>query len=178
MIGLARRKARLLGVPASFLVGDVVAPPPELAASADLVYTGKGALPWIMDLDGWGEAVVRILRPGGRVYVFDGHPLANLWDRESDTPRLRPEVGYFDPEPRENPGFPGSVVRRELGDEGPGMLERFWRSGEVIGSLLRAGCVLEAFDEHPYPFWDQFPGWSAEIGRRLPSTYSVLARLP
>lgn len=30
---------------------------PELASTADLVYTGRGSLPWMLDLGAWSEPV-------------------------------------------------------------------------------------------------------------------------
>lgn len=40
----------------------------------DVVYTGKGALCYLPDLDRWAEVVGRLLRPGGRLYVVEFHP--------------------------------------------------------------------------------------------------------
>ncbi|HSR40731.1 MAG TPA: class I SAM-dependent methyltransferase, partial [Longimicrobiales bacterium] len=73
MIRLAREKTRALGWSATFVRSDVLDPPEELLGSADLVYTGKGALPWVMDLAAWAGAVARVVRPVGRVWVFEGH---------------------------------------------------------------------------------------------------------
>ena len=43
----------------------------------DLVYTGIGALCWLPDIRRWAETVARLLRPGGRLFVRDGHPVLN-----------------------------------------------------------------------------------------------------
>jgi hypothetical protein len=80
MIAMARRRAQALGLNASFYVSDVLDTPHELDGSADLVYTGKGALPWIMDMEAWARVVARLLAPGGLLYVFEGHPLDGVWD--------------------------------------------------------------------------------------------------
>jgi len=50
MIGVARRKAEALGANASWYLADVLETPHELDGTADLVYTGRGALPWMMDI--------------------------------------------------------------------------------------------------------------------------------
>src|SRR5579883_1795199 len=75
----ARRKTEVLGFPARWYRADVLDAPAELNGTADLVYTGKGALVWLHDLDGWARTVFRLLRPGGRFYLFEGHPLIWLW---------------------------------------------------------------------------------------------------
>src|SRR5688500_2275802 len=83
MIRQAQQKASALGANATFVCSDVVDVPSTLDGSADLVYTGTGALPWLMDLAVWAKVVVRLLRPGGRVFVFEGHPLDRLWERDA-----------------------------------------------------------------------------------------------
>lgn len=175
MIRQAEQKATALGRSARFVCADVLDVPTHFDGSADVVYTGKGALPWIMDLAAWAKVVARLLRPGGRVFVFEGHPLDALWERDSDTLRVREDAGYFDQVPRESPGFPAQVVERELGPQRPRLLERCWTPAEVITSLHSAGLRLESFQEHPLLFWPQFPRWSDELIARLPHSYSVLA---
>jgi SAM-dependent methyltransferase len=175
MIRQAQRKASALGRSATFVCADVLNVPARFDGSADIVYTGKGALPWIMDLSAWAKVVGRLLRPGGRVFIFEGHPLDALWEREAGGLELRQNVGYFDSAPQENPGFPAEVVERQLGPKRPRLLERFWTPAEVITSLLSAGLRLELFQEHPLLFWKQFPRWPEELITRLPHSYSVLA---
>jgi len=175
MIRQAQQKASALGRSATFVCADVLEVPARFDGSADIVYTGKGALPWMMDLTAWAKVVARLLRPGGRVFIFEGHPLDALWDREADSLELRQDTGYFDRAPRESPGFPAQVVERELGPQRPRLMERFWTPAEVITSLLSAGLTLELFQEHPMLFWKQFPRWSEELIARLPHSYSVLA---
>ena len=180
MIRLAEELADELGWPARWFWADATDPPDVLDASADLVYTGKGSLPWIMDLDKWAAAVRRILKPGGCIYVFEGHPLDNLWDREASTLELRDDgVGYFDAEARENPGFPAAAVRDvHPGPGRPAMRERFWRPDQVMAVLAKAGLHHESYREFPDLFWDQFPHWSEQLRRRLPHSYSLRYRLP
>ena len=175
MIRQAQQKALALGRPATFVCADVLEVPTRFDGSADIVYTGKGALPWIMDLTAWAKVVARLLRPGGRIFIFEGHPLDALWEREADLLELRQDAGYFDLVPRENPGFPAAVVERELGPQRPRLVEQFWSPADVITSLLSAGLTLELFQEHPLLFWKQFPRWSEELIGRLPHSYSVLA---
>ncbi|MET9971881.1 class I SAM-dependent methyltransferase, partial [Streptomyces sp. NPDC006356] len=43
----------------------------------DVVYTGKGALCYLPDLHRWAGVVARLLRPGGRLYLVEFHPLLN-----------------------------------------------------------------------------------------------------
>jgi SAM-dependent methyltransferase len=76
MIACASAKSEALGAPAQWYCCDVLDAPHELDGTADLVYTGRGALNWVMDIEAWAQVVARLLKPGGgRLYVFEGHPL-------------------------------------------------------------------------------------------------------
>lgn len=176
MISQAREKAKATKLPAEFLRADAADPPQELNGTADIVYTGRGALPWLQDLERWAAAVHRLLRPGGHLFLFEGHPLDALWDRDADHPVLRAGMSYFDDGPREHPGFPASVVTRELGADRPKMLERNWRPGQIIDALLAAELSLVHFREYPTLFWNVFPNWPAGALQSVPHSYSVLAR--
>ena len=178
MIRLAEEKSAALGVDARWECCDVLDTPHSLDGSADLVMTGKGALPWVLDLDGWAAVVARLLAPGGLLYLFEGHPLAALWDRDAPELCFRADTsGYFAVEPAEHPGFPADAVRR-LAPEAPLMRERQWRPGQVLHALLAQGLRLEHFDEYPGSFWPQFPHWRRGIADLVPLSYAVLARRP
>lgn len=178
MIRQARAKASALRITsAEFKVADVLDLPADLDGTADLVYTGRGSLPWILDIDRWGASVAQLLKPGGSVFIYEGHPLDALWDREADRPVLRAGASYFNPVPAEAPGFPVSVVEREVRDARARMVERQWLPGEVIRALLsQAAMVLRAYSEHSQLFWNQFPNWPDELKDRLPHSYSILAQ--
>jgi 2-polyprenyl-3-methyl-5-hydroxy-6-metoxy-1,4-benzoquinol methylase len=47
------------------------------AGRFDLVYTGIGSLGWLPDIRRWGEVVGALLRPGGRLFIREYHPV--LW---------------------------------------------------------------------------------------------------
>ena len=74
MIEQARAKAAAFrpGL-ATFVVADAVDLPAELDSSADLVYTGRGALSWLLDLAAWAASVHRLLKPADSV-VLESKP--------------------------------------------------------------------------------------------------------
>ena len=96
MIQAARRKSEALNARALWYCCDVLEAPPELDGTADLVYTGRGALSWIMDIATWSRTVARLLKPGGRLYVFEGHPLDWVWDHAASELRIDPQPPYGD----------------------------------------------------------------------------------
>ena len=96
LLAVARRKTAALNAPASWHLADVLQTPDTLNGTADLVYTGKGALCWMMDLDAWASVVARLLAPGGRLFIYEGHPLDWVWDTDAETYTLDKQHGdYF-----------------------------------------------------------------------------------
>jgi SAM-dependent methyltransferase len=49
--------------------------------SFDLVFTGIGALCWLPGIAAWVRVVAELLKPGGRLFLRDSHP---MWAATSD----------------------------------------------------------------------------------------------
>ena len=185
MIACARRKSEALGAPAQWHCCDVLETPEELNGTADLVYTGKGALYWLMDINAWARVVARLLRPGGgRLYVFEGHPLDWVWDPQAAELRIDPDPrfgSYFSETIAVDQGWPAEYMPARcvppVEQQAP-KHERLWTLGDILNSLADAGLILERFEEHPDQFWSQFPNLPREIADRLPHTFSLLMRRP
>ena len=93
MLDLARRLTEATGAPARWIEADVLDAPGDLDGTGDLVYTGRGSLMWLQDLDAWAAVLHRLLAPTGRLVIFEGHPAEWLFDvddgRALDRDRLR-----------------------------------------------------------------------------------------
>ncbi|MGH7747629.1 MAG: class I SAM-dependent methyltransferase, partial [Candidatus Dormibacteria bacterium] len=63
---------------------DVLDTPHELDGTADLVYSGRGAIVWVHDLDAWMAVAARVLRPGGVLHLLEDHPVVWLFDEDAD----------------------------------------------------------------------------------------------
>jgi len=179
MIACAEATGRALGARARWIRGDVLDAPADLDGTADWVYTGRGALCWLMDLGAWAAVVARLLKPGGALYIFEGHPVAALFDTEADEVRLDPDGGdYFRAEPLPSRGWPSTYVGDVLPGERSLKYERAWKLSDVVNAVVGAGLALVRLEEHPEPFWNEFPRLPDEVRRRFPSTFSLLARRP
>jgi SAM-dependent methyltransferase len=161
--GAAQRRAELLGSPSRYLVAEVPRVPLR-SGCADLVYTGKGALIWMRDLDAWTREVARLLRPGGHLMVHESHPLVPLWTWDPDEPRVRPDRSYF-ARAHVNDTFPGG-----------GAVEWQWTLGDLVTALVQAGLAVQRLAEHPDPFWRHGGVDAAAWDGRLPNTFTLLAR--
>jgi SAM-dependent methyltransferase len=179
MIAVARRKAEALGATARWHCADILDTPHELDGTAELVYTGKGALPWMMDIQAWARVVARLLKPGGRLYIFEGHPLDWVWDMEAATYQFSTRTGdYFSDVIATDRGWPMFSVAVEAHPHKDQLHahERQWTLGAILNSLVAAGLQLECFEEYPDLFWNQFPNLPADLAHRLPHTFSLLMR--
>jgi SAM-dependent methyltransferase len=179
MLALASRKAQFLAAPAKWIHSNVLEVPAELNGTADLVYTGKGALPWVMDLERWAAVIERLLKPGGRLFVFEGHPLNWVWEPEASEFRLRADGGdYFGTEPRANRDFPASGLVQAAQSGAPVTIarERQWTLGEVVTRLAEVGLTLERMEEYPEQYWPLFREIPEAVIQQLPHTFSLLMR--
>src|SRR6476619_2739505 len=74
---------------------DELETPHDLDGSADLVYTGRGSLIWLADLDAWAAVIARLLSPDGRFVLFEGHPAEWLFDADADGHWIATDYDYF-----------------------------------------------------------------------------------
>ncbi|MGH3164934.1 MAG: class I SAM-dependent methyltransferase [Trebonia sp.] len=160
----AQRRAGDLGVAVRYVLGEVPRTP-LASGSADLVYTGKGALIWMPDLAAWANEIARLLRPSGHLFIYEMHPAVVLWTWDEDRPRIREDRDYFG--------------RSHVNDTFPahGAVQWQWRLGDVVTALATAGLETLHLGEYAEPFY-RWGGVSAAAWEgRLPNSFSLLARL-
>ena len=184
MIACARRKAAALGAPATWYCCDLLDTPHVLDGTADLVYTGRGAINWIMDIAAWASVAARLLKPSGRLYIFEGHPISSIWDPQASELRLDPDPNfgdYFATTLGVSKGWPSEYIPPDavppLEEQSP-KYERHWTLADILNALIAAGLLLERFEEHPDQYWDQFPKLPKTIADKLPHPFSLLMHKP
>lgn len=62
------------------------------------MFTGVGALCWLPSVRRWADVVASVLKPGGRLFIREGHPM--LWSLQDgrDDKMLVVEYAYFESE--------------------------------------------------------------------------------
>lgn len=189
-IAAARSLAAETGLDATFVEGDLYAAPELIDGRFDLVFTTWGTTCWLPDLTGWAGIAAGFLKPGGRLYYADCHPMAYVWD---DTPgacdpahgRLRTKYPYFhSPEPIEldDPDDYGSDHKTE----NTRTFEWAHPVGEFVTALSQAGMAFEFLHEHQAISWALLPSlvarrdglyvWPEEMEPKLPLSLSFMAR--
>jgi SAM-dependent methyltransferase len=182
----ARAFAARAGADVTFVDGDAYDAVELLGAHRfDLVYTGIGAICWLPSIRRWAEVVAGLLRPGGRLFMREGHPV--LWSMSDPRPDglLVVEYPYFE--------TAGVVFREEITYAGTGTVAApesvgFNHGlGEIFTALREAGLTMTSLEEHCEVPWNplgeamvsspDFPGeFVLASGRdRMPFTYTLQA---
>ncbi|MGC1183538.1 MAG: class I SAM-dependent methyltransferase [Candidatus Dormiibacterota bacterium] len=155
----ARRLASATAADAEFFEADVYDAATVLGEGRfDLVYTGIGALCWLPDIAKWAAVVAKLLTPGGRLFVREGHPM--LWSLGNPRPDglLVLEHPYFEvPEPLVDTDG-GTYVETEVSFQQNLAYEWSHGLGETINALLIQGLRITDLVEHDSVPWNALPG--------------------
>ena len=182
----ARDLAARAGVEVDFVGADVEDAPAVLGHSRfDLVYTGIGALCWLPDIRTWAGVVASLLRPAGRLFMREGHPMLWTLSDPREDGLLVVEYPYFE--------VAGGTLFRELKTyvEHEGELNQPTTVGfnhglgEIVTALLAEGMELTELVEHQSVPWNPL-GDKMVLGdneewrlvtapERLPLTYTLQA---
>ncbi len=182
----ARRLAESIDADVDFVEAEVYDAAQVLGRGQfDLVYTGVGALCWLPDIRRWAQVIADLLRPGGRLFLREGHPM--LWALEDarEDCLLVVEYPYFE---REAPivwDEGGTYVETDVAFEHNVTHEWNHGLGEIVTALLAVGMELTALVEHDSVPWEALPSQMERVGGRewrlidrpwrLPHSYTLQA---
>jgi SAM-dependent methyltransferase len=189
-VDLATRTATDIGLAdrARFVRSDLFELPDVLEGSFDLVYTSRGVLGWMPDIRRWAEVVAHFVRPGGRFYITEIHPVAQVFENENVAPgQLDLVYPYWEhraPLAFDNIGSYADpdahvTVPKEFGwDHG---------LGEIVTALIDAGLRIDSLREYPFVEWkldflveapDRTWRLPESVKGELPLFFSILATKP
>lgn len=153
-IELARKLFSEAGQEGTFIESDILALEFAPLGEFDVVYTSRGVLCWIRDLEAWGRVVAKHLKPGGVFYIMDSHPALGMWMGEE--PTLDKLVGsYFGQ---------GVTIYPPEGDYADwefmgktDSAEWVWTLADVINALVNAGLTIDWLKEEDRTFFRALP---------------------
>jgi SAM-dependent methyltransferase len=188
-IALARRVADEIGFPeARFVQSNLYDLPSVLEGEFDLVYTSRGVLGWLPDIRGWARVVAHFVKPGGRFYITEIHPVAQAFENEGVAlGELRLEYPYWEHDAPLT--FPVQGSYADPTAEVAASKEHGWDHGlgEIVTALVEAGLEIRSLREYPFIDWPidfleerddgrwYLPG---DLDGRLPLFFSILAQKP
>jgi SAM-dependent methyltransferase len=179
-IAHARALAAELELPARFVESDVLAL--DLGEQFDVVFASYGVIGWLPALARWAAVAARHLRPGGRLFLIEGHPTMTMFDEE-----LRFAYPYFSrPEPIVLPPVQGTYADPAATYTNT---EYSWPHdlAEVINAVIGAGLVLDELREYAHVVWKALSCLVEEAPQRwvmpadrpqLPLMFSIRAHRP
>jgi SAM-dependent methyltransferase len=177
MLELAARLAAATGAPATWILSDVLDTPHELDGTGDLVYTGRGSLIWLQDLDAWAAVIARLLAPTGRFVLFEGHPAEWLFDADEDGRWVATDYDYFGGAEASKGWAPEYIDRLSVDEADQSWkFARAWTLGEIVTALLRADLRLDGVAEYPIDWWGGHDDVRAQDRGRIPLSFSITGR--
>lgn len=148
----AQDLAKETGLKAKFVQGDIYDTPRLIKKKFDLVYTTWGTITWLPDIVKWSKVVAAMLKPGGRLYLADGHPTMLLMEEEEGHLihkypwRTKPDAPLlFDEEI--------TYTGEALPEEGSASYDWAHPLSAIIGGLLTHGMQLDFLHEHETVAW-------------------------
>jgi SAM-dependent methyltransferase len=150
----------------------------------DLVYATCGAINWLPDIGRWATVAAGLLKPGGRVYLRDAHPILYALDED----RLPREVVLKYPYTERGEAL---AMDEETSYAGEGTMANTrtyeWNHSvaEIIQAMIEAGLTItEVADENilEWEFYEGQPvvspgqwGLPPELAMRIPLMLRVQA---
>jgi SAM-dependent methyltransferase len=185
-LAVARRLQQELGLEAAFLHANVYDLRTVLHDQFDIVYTSRGVLCWLRDLDEWARIIAHFLKPGGFFYLMETHPFCNMLD-DPKPGELTFAYSYFHtPEPTRWVDDGPDYADESYTPKQPSY-EWDWSVGDILNALLKVGLHLEFFNEYERLFFKLFSGmlncserwyWLPEHAGKLPLLLTLRARKP
>ena len=185
-LAVARQLAESAGHTIVYVEADVYDAVGVLGgARFDLVYTGIGALCWLPDVRRWAQTVAGLLRPGGELFIREGHPV--LWAMDDPRPDglLVLAYPYFE---TEGVAFsePDTYVTHDEPLDAPDIVHFNHGLAEVFNAVWDAGMEITLFDEHDSVPWNALGDQMHDVGggeyrlvdrpERLAASYTLRAR--
>jgi SAM-dependent methyltransferase len=154
-VELATGLAAELGLDARFVCSNLYDLPSVLDGAFDVVYTSRGVLGWLPDIEGWARVVAGFVKPGGVFYIHEVHPVAQVWEEENVAPgELRLRYPYFTQAQPLAFDVQGSYADRDADVSAD--KEYGWNHSmaEIVTALATAGLRIDLLREFPYTEWE------------------------
>ena len=170
---VARRLAARYDTAIDFVESDLYGALDVLPTGAfDFVFTGIGALCWLPDIERWASIVATLLKPGGFLFIREGHPvLWSICDPREDG-LLVIEFPYF-----ENEGTVFTEATTYVEHDGelsaPTIVSFNHGLAEIFNALWKAGLHITVFEEHRSVPWNPL---GDEMEEHVPGEWRLRSR--
>jgi SAM-dependent methyltransferase len=146
-IGHANEINEIAGQDCRFIVGDAYQISEIYNDSFDIVIITIGVFGWMPDLPRFLSVLTRLLRPNGRLYIHEEHPVMNMFDPGNGRP-LEITTSYFREQPEA--GTAAIVYDGAPADEIEAYFWFFHTLSDVFMACISCGLHIESFQEYPF----------------------------
>ena len=150
---------------ATFVEGNVYDARQLLDGNFDMVYVTWGAIYWLPDIARWARVVSSLLKPGGTLYLLEGHP--SLMTHDGISPDLK--LGYDWRTPADTP-LVFDEATTYTGDTTPiaNRITHGWNHplSDIINGVISSGLRLDCLNEHEELAWEFSPIMQVKEGKR------------
>ena len=155
-IAAARDLQKQTGLDATFVEGNVYDARKLINGHFDMVYVTWGAINWLPDIMRWAKVVSSLLKPGGTLYLLEGHP--SICTMDENTPDLRP--GFDWRTPKDKPVISNETTTYS-GDttEVAHTTTHEWNHplSDIINAVIDSAMKLDYLHEHEELAWQFAP---------------------
>jgi SAM-dependent methyltransferase len=150
---------------ATFVEGNVYDARVLIEGEFDKVYVTWGAINWLPDIARWAKVVSSLLKPGGQLYLLEGHP--SLMTLDENTPGLQPGFDWRTPIDKpvimeEDTTYTGDTAKIANART----VEWIHPLSDIINGVITAGLQLDWLNEHEELAWQFMPSMPAIEGKR------------
>ncbi len=181
----ARRLVAETGDEVTFVQGNVYDAATLLPTGAfDFVFTGIGAIGWLPDIAGWARQVAALLKPGGFLFMREGHPVLFTVD-ETRTDDVHLHYPYWEHDEALVFDDDASYVETSRPLTATRTFEWNHSLGEIVTAIVRAGMRIDLLVDHDSVPWMALPGqmverpggeWAlADRPERMPLSFTIRA---
>ncbi len=173
-IAQAQELAATSHIDCEFLQTDIYNIPISYNRKFDLVYISIGAICWMPDLTGFFAVIARLLKPAGYVFIYDMHPILNMFleDDQQDPPQLA--NSYFNTEAnKDENGLDYYSLKKYSA------APAYWfphKMSDVINTCIQHDLNIKKFIEYPHDISGIF-GHFEKINNKLPLSYILTAQV-
>jgi ubiquinone/menaquinone biosynthesis C-methylase UbiE len=157
-----------------FVRSDVYEIPEIFSNHFDLLFTTIGALCWLPDMNQFLAVIARLLRPGGWLFIYEMHPILDMYECNKPEDRYQPHYSYFRTEPfveEDGLDYFGKTKYKSATQYG-----FHHKLSDIIGACLENKLALRSFHEYGHDISTLFTYLEAEE-IRLPLSFALTAQL-
>lgn len=177
-IAKANELAKITQTDATFICCDIYDLPNHLTEKFDIVYTSYGTIGWLPDLEKWANIISKFLKPNGKFFFIEFHPL--VWMFDDDFKKIK--YSYFNS---------GAIIETQEGTYAERNAEISSESvtwnhamSEVITNLINKGLEINSFAEFDYLPYNCFNNTIEveknkfrikDLENKIPMVYAIVA---